>query len=57
MKKRRDVLNYSPKIIFRLTTFRLQLEFAVAIDFTASNGPVHDPDSLHYFGGRGYPNQ
>uniref|UniRef100_A0A915E6U7 Copine-3 n=1 Tax=Ditylenchus dipsaci TaxID=166011 RepID=A0A915E6U7_9BILA len=26
----------------------LQLEFAVAIDFTASNGPVHTSSSLHY---------
>ncbi|CAJ0587747.1 unnamed protein product, partial [Mesorhabditis spiculigera] len=25
-----------------------QLDFALAIDFTASNGPVHDPTSLHY---------
>ncbi|CAJ0949604.1 unnamed protein product, partial [Mesorhabditis belari] len=25
-----------------------QLDFAVAIDFTASNGPVHDPSSLHF---------
>lgn len=28
--------------------FRLQLEFAVAIDFTSSNGPVHSMNSLHY---------
>uniref|UniRef100_A0A1I7S2X2 Copine-8 n=1 Tax=Bursaphelenchus xylophilus TaxID=6326 RepID=A0A1I7S2X2_BURXY len=26
----------------------LQLEFAVCIDFTASNGPVHSQTSLHY---------
>ncbi|CAD6194525.1 unnamed protein product [Caenorhabditis auriculariae] len=30
-----------------------QLDFAVAIDFTASNGQVHQPNSLHYFA----PNQ
>lgn len=26
----------------------MQIEFAVAIDFTASNGPVHTSSSLHY---------
>ncbi|CAB3405766.1 unnamed protein product [Caenorhabditis bovis] len=25
-----------------------QLEFSIAIDFTASNGPIRDPRSLHY---------
>jgi hypothetical protein len=27
----------------------LQLNFTVAIDFTASNGEPHNPSSLHYF--------
>lgn len=36
--------------------FRLQLEFGVCIDFTASNGPVHSSQSLHYLAGR-TPNQ
>lgn len=27
----------------------LQLDFAVSVDFTASNGPVNEPSSLHYF--------
>lgn len=34
----------------------MQLEFGVAIDFTASNGPVHLAQSLHYFDDRA-PNQ
>ncbi|KAI1733143.1 copine domain-containing protein [Ditylenchus destructor] len=29
-------------------TSGLQLEFAVAVDFTSSNGPVHSMNSLHY---------
>lgn len=28
--------------------FRLQLNFTVAIDFTASNGDPRSPESLHY---------
>lgn len=35
---------------------RLQLEFAVAVDFTASNGPIHSRQSLHYVGAD-LPNQ
>jgi hypothetical protein len=34
----------------------LQLEFAVAVDFTASNGPVFEPSSLHFINSAG-PNQ
>ncbi|KAI6174069.1 C2 domain protein [Aphelenchoides besseyi] len=34
----------------------LQLEFAVSVDFTASNGPIHSCQSLHYIDSR-YPNQ
>lgn len=34
----------------------MQLEFAVCIDFTASNGHVHTPQSLHYIDNR-VPNQ
>ncbi|KAH7731119.1 Copine-8 [Aphelenchoides avenae] len=34
----------------------LQLEFGVAVDFTASNGQVFDPSSLHFIGS-GVPNQ
>ncbi|KAI6191067.1 hypothetical protein M3Y97_00187500 [Aphelenchoides bicaudatus] len=34
----------------------MQLEFAVSVDFTASNGPVHLPQSLHFFNGQ-IPNQ
>ncbi|KAI6172655.1 C2 domain protein [Aphelenchoides besseyi] len=33
----------------------LQLEFAVCVDLTDSNGPVYNPDSLHYLGP--YPTQ
>ncbi|KAI6197602.1 hypothetical protein M3Y94_01244000 [Aphelenchoides besseyi] len=33
----------------------LQLEFAVSVDLTASNGQVNDPQSLHYLGP--YPTQ
>jgi hypothetical protein len=36
--------------------FRMQLEFAVCVDFTASNGPVHLPQSLHFLSGQ-TPNQ
>jgi len=34
----------------------MQLEFAVCVDFTASNGPIHTPQSLHYIDNR-VPNQ
>lgn len=36
--------------------FSLQLEFAVAVDFTASNGDVKKPSSLHYINSQA-PNQ
>jgi hypothetical protein len=34
----------------------MQLDFAVCIDFTASNGPIHSPQSLHFMNGQ-TPNQ
>jgi hypothetical protein len=34
-----------------------EINLTVAIDFTASNGPVMYPDSLHYIDPRGNPNQ
>ncbi|KAH7731066.1 Copine-8 [Aphelenchoides avenae] len=34
----------------------LQLDFAVSVDFTASNGAVHNPPSLHYISSNA-PNQ
>lgn len=40
----------------KFCVFRLQLEFGVAVDYTASNGAVHDPSSLHFVG-YGTPNQ
>jgi hypothetical protein len=44
------------QILMCICPFRLQLEFAVSIDFTASNGPVHLPQSLHFINGQ-TPNQ
>lgn len=43
VQKRVSFLDY----IFGGTEISLQ----VAIDFTASNGPVHDPNSLHFMNG------
>lgn len=36
-------------VLYKLFLYRLQLNFTVAIDFTASNGDPRSPDSLHYF--------
>jgi len=35
----------------------MQMNFTVAVDFTASNGPPHDTRSLHYRSPSGRPNQ
>lgn len=37
-------------------TSGMQIDFAVAVDFTSSNGNVRNPDSLHYINPN-YPNQ
>src|SRR4051812_22567612 len=34
----------------------MQLEFAVAVDFTSSNGPIHSSSSLQFVNAH-YPNQ
>jgi len=34
-----------------------EISLQVAVDFTASNGPAHNPNSLHFMGNANVPNQ